>query len=200
MRKIALVPIVTLFSLSFCFSQDVITKKTSEDIQAKVTEITTNEIKYKKFDNLNGPTFTILKSDVLMIRYQNGSKDIFTESQSANTSTNMDNNNSIDMRIKGAQDAIANYKGKKSGAGWTGATALLINPLVGLIPAVACSSSGPSDDNLNYPNSQLMKNHEYNQAYRQQAHKIKKKKIWTRYGLSSGLFFIFLIGAVAAAS
>ncbi|MDF7817666.1 hypothetical protein P1X15_08665 [Runella sp. MFBS21] len=193
MKKNFLTAILVLFSLTFCFSQDIITKKTSEDIQAKVTEITTTEIKYKKFDNLNGPVFTILKSDVLMIRYQNGSKDIFTESQKANTSTNMDNNASIDMRIKGREDAITNYKGKNSGAGWTGATTILFSPLVGLIPAVACSSSEPSDNNLNYQSSQLMKSHEYNQAYRQQAHKIKKKKIWTRYGISSGLWLVLIL-------
>jgi hypothetical protein len=53
--------------------------KTSEDIRAKVLEVTTSEIKYKKFDNTNGPTYTILKSEVTMVRYENGTKDIFTE-------------------------------------------------------------------------------------------------------------------------
>jgi hypothetical protein len=55
------------------------TKKSGEDIQAKVLEVTTSEIKYKKFDNQNGPTYTILKSDVVMVRYKNGTKDIFTD-------------------------------------------------------------------------------------------------------------------------
>ena len=40
-------------------------------------EVTTSEIKYKKFDNLDGPTFSILKSEVLIIRYKNGTKDVF---------------------------------------------------------------------------------------------------------------------------
>lgn len=69
----------SIFSVTLCYSQDTITNKKSEDIYSKVLEVTTSEIKYKKFDNLNGPTFTILKSDVIMIRYENGTKDIFNK-------------------------------------------------------------------------------------------------------------------------
>jgi hypothetical protein len=78
MKKIILTTVVSIFTTSLCFSQDMITKKSGEDIQVKVIEVTTTEVKYKKFDNLNGPTFTILKSDILMIRYENGTKDIFS--------------------------------------------------------------------------------------------------------------------------
>ena len=77
MKKLILVFILCHIAITNCISQDIITKKTGEDIQAKVVEITTSDIKYRKFDNLDGPLFTMLKSDVLMIRYSNGSKDIF---------------------------------------------------------------------------------------------------------------------------
>lgn len=79
MKKIFFTALTLIFTMSLCFSQDIITIKTSEDIQAKVIEITTSEIKYKRFDNINGPTYTILKSDVVIIRYENGTKDIFNE-------------------------------------------------------------------------------------------------------------------------
>lgn len=77
MKKMIFTALVSIFTITIAFSQDIITKKSGEDIQAKVLEVTTTEIKYKKFDNQNGPTFIILKSDVLMIRYENGTKDIF---------------------------------------------------------------------------------------------------------------------------
>ena len=64
MNKIILTTLLSVFTAYLGFSQDIITKKSSEDIQAKVTEITTTEIKYKKFDNQSGPNFIILKSDV----------------------------------------------------------------------------------------------------------------------------------------
>lgn len=44
MKKIIFSALATIFTLANCFSQDIITKKTSEDIQAKVIEVTTTEI------------------------------------------------------------------------------------------------------------------------------------------------------------
>ena len=69
-------------SLVVSQAQDLITTKKGEDIQAKILEVSSNEIKYKRFSNLDGPSFIINTSEVLMIRYQNGEKDIFDEEQS----------------------------------------------------------------------------------------------------------------------
>ncbi|MCF6365677.1 MAG: DUF4190 domain-containing protein [Bacteroidales bacterium] len=56
---------------------DNIILKNGKEISGKVLEVGITEIKYKKCDNLNGPIFTLKKSDILMIRYSNGTKDIF---------------------------------------------------------------------------------------------------------------------------
>lgn len=79
MKKIIFTLLTVIFTTGICFSQDVITKKTGEEIQAKVQEVGQTDIKYKNFNNPDGPTYTISKSEVLMIRYENGTKDIFTE-------------------------------------------------------------------------------------------------------------------------
>ena len=60
-------------------AQDVITTKDGSDIQAKILEVTQTELKYKKFSNPDGPTFTISKSDVLIVRYENGEKEVFKD-------------------------------------------------------------------------------------------------------------------------
>jgi len=172
------------------FSQDVITLKAGEDIQAKILELSTTEIKFKKFDNQTGPTFTILKSTVLMVRYENGTKDIFNQTEELKTPSKTPNE---DMRMKGRRDAEMNYTGKKSGAGWTAATTILFSPLIGLIPAAACASSAPNDENLNYRDYELMKDFEYNKAYAEQAHKIKKKKVWKNFGVGSGAWLILIL-------
>jgi len=77
--------IVCFYSISG-ISQDLITKKDGTDIQAKVLEVNISEVKYKKFDNIEGTTFKILKSDIVLIRYQNGTKDIFTNQQPSTVS------------------------------------------------------------------------------------------------------------------
>ena len=78
MKKVIGILLFVLFSNALV-AQDIITKKDGEDIQAKVLEVLTSEIKYKKFDFQDGPTYTELKSNILMIRYENGLKDIFVQ-------------------------------------------------------------------------------------------------------------------------
>ena len=52
--------------------------RSGETILVKVIEVGTSEVKYKKLDNLNGPAFSVLKSDLLMIKYENGTKEDFS--------------------------------------------------------------------------------------------------------------------------
>ena len=127
MKKIIITLIVIISIALTAFSQDVITKKSGEDIHSKIIEVNQTEVKYKKFDNAEGPTFTITKTDILMIRYENGTNEVFNQQDSQLTTQ--------DLRMKAKRDAKMNYKGKKSGAGWTAATTLVFTPLLGAIPA-----------------------------------------------------------------
>jgi len=59
-------------------AQDVIVKTSGDEIQAKVIEITNDEIKYKDFDHQDGPIRNIKKSVVFMIIYENGDRETIT--------------------------------------------------------------------------------------------------------------------------
>ena len=59
-------------------AQDIIKLKSGEDLKTKVIEIGTTEIKYKKIDNLDGPTYTVTKAEVVEIKYKNGTVDDFS--------------------------------------------------------------------------------------------------------------------------
>ena len=69
----------------FCYSQDNIFIKSGDEVKAKVLEVTTTQIKYKKWANPGGPTYTLEKSEVFMIKYQNGTKDVFNATKNENT-------------------------------------------------------------------------------------------------------------------
>ena len=60
-----------------CFAQDMIVTKDSKKVDAKVTEINVDDVKYKRFDHLDGPTYTIPKSEIVTIIYQNGLVETF---------------------------------------------------------------------------------------------------------------------------
>lgn len=53
-------------------AQDVIVMRSGVVVNAKVQEVTSSEIKYKKSSNLNGPLYTVNKSEVFAINYENG--------------------------------------------------------------------------------------------------------------------------------
>lgn len=64
--------------LSFsAFAQDIIMKQDGTEIQCKLIEVGSESVKYKKWTNLNGPTFIEETNDIFMIKYQNGEKDVF---------------------------------------------------------------------------------------------------------------------------
>ena len=87
MKKIFLAIALIVFNISI-YAQDIIIKKNGEEIKAKIEEIGVTEIKYKKFENLAGPSYTIPKSNVLMIRHENGTNDIFNEVSTSPSSSN----------------------------------------------------------------------------------------------------------------
>ncbi len=84
MNKILL--ILFLFVCSNGLAQDVIVKKDGSTILSKVLEVNTSEIKYKKYSNLDGPTYTILKTELLSINYKNGESEKFTSEAVGNVS------------------------------------------------------------------------------------------------------------------
>ncbi|MFT5723279.1 MAG: hypothetical protein ACI9JN_000388 [Bacteroidia bacterium] len=62
-------------------SCDLITLKDGTEISAKVTEVGVSEVRYKRCDNQTGPTYVMNKSDIFMIKYSNGTKDVIQEVQ-----------------------------------------------------------------------------------------------------------------------
>ncbi|MBY0427461.1 MAG: hypothetical protein K2Q22_17630 [Cytophagales bacterium] len=80
-KKLLLISI-GLLSVAYAYCQDIIIKKNGDEIKTRVEEISTNEIKYKKFDNLDGPSYSIAKSEVFIIKYSNGTKEVISNNNS----------------------------------------------------------------------------------------------------------------------
>lgn len=81
MKRIIFVFLVSFFISQFCFSQDIILLKNGDSIRSKIMEVGESEVKYKKFDNQNGPVYLSAKSDISQIYYENGTKDTFSSEQ-----------------------------------------------------------------------------------------------------------------------
>jgi hypothetical protein len=75
-KNLFFIAIVFICCCSVLQAQDIITFRNGDEIKGKVTEITSSEIKYKRFENLDGPTIVVLKSDVFAINYENGTQEV----------------------------------------------------------------------------------------------------------------------------
>ena len=95
-------------------AQDLILKRNGDEINAKIEEVGINEIKYKKFDNQDGPLYTIIKSEVFMIKYANGTKEVFTTDA---VNANATNNNVVTPPVSQEQSTVIIYR-KNSPSGW----------------------------------------------------------------------------------
>lgn len=137
MNKIVLTILLFASSLFVC-AQDVIVDKNGSTILSKVVEVGTTEIKYKKWNNLNGPNYSILKSEVQSINYENGLKDVFNEIQTTQPqapykyqgqiATGVLENNRLEK-----EKLIANSESWKEAGVWVGTISFLGGMIVGLI-------------------------------------------------------------------
>jgi len=80
------------FILAFCLllggavglsAQDIITTREGEDIEARILEVSGDEVKYKRFNYPDGPDFVMPKSKILIICYENGDTAIFSNQESS---------------------------------------------------------------------------------------------------------------------
>ena len=161
---------------------DLIIFKTGEEIESKIILVSENEVIYKKFNFLDGPQFSVNKSNLFMIKYSNGQKDIF--SKEVSTQKTYSNSNFGEATKQGETDAIANYK--TGGAFAAGLSTFILTPVLALIPTAIITSIEPNDSNLKYPNVELYNtNPNYKAAYKKQAFKMKKKAVWGGYAMGA---------------
>lgn len=74
------IAIVICLTALQAFSQDIIKLKTGEELKAKITVVSEDEIQYKEWDYLDGPDFKLSVKKIDYIRFQNGREQKFAES------------------------------------------------------------------------------------------------------------------------
>jgi hypothetical protein len=79
MQKICLLLIVFLLITALTYSQDRIYRKNGKIVEAKVLEIGSSEVKYKEFNNPDGPIYVLETDRLNKIVFENGKVQKFTE-------------------------------------------------------------------------------------------------------------------------
>ena len=76
MKKIFPVAILCFFIFE-SYAQDIIYTKNKDKIEAKISEVTSESIKYKPLDFMDGPIRNIPLYEVYMIKFENGTEEFF---------------------------------------------------------------------------------------------------------------------------
>lgn len=77
MKRMISAVCILLLSAAALSAQDIITKRNGEDVRAKVLEVSNYDVRYILFDEQDGPVYTIPTSDILMITYPSGRREVF---------------------------------------------------------------------------------------------------------------------------
>jgi len=89
MRHIILVVLMCIATISY--GQDTLLDMKANENLVKVLEILPTEIKYKKWDNMDGPIYSINRNEVFRIKYKNGTSEVInkpgTTTPAASTAT-----------------------------------------------------------------------------------------------------------------
>ena len=97
--------IVSFLIFSFkSFSQDIIYKADGSEIKASVIEIDDTYVKYKNFEQPDGPVRNIKKSELFLIIYKDGTKEKFTAAPPPDNSSSTVQPNA-DKKIEGNPEA-----------------------------------------------------------------------------------------------
>ncbi|MDR0699016.1 MAG: porin family protein [Tannerella sp.] len=85
MKKVVFILALILFTgVSLVNAQDIITlREDGREIRAIVTEVGDRDVKYKPYDNRGRQVYSLPKSKIFMIEYEDGSKDVFNTRQTA---------------------------------------------------------------------------------------------------------------------
>lgn len=66
-----------LFISSQFLAQDIITKKSGDELEVKIIKVNHSNVMYKKHNNLEGETYMMDKIHIFMIKYEDGRKEVF---------------------------------------------------------------------------------------------------------------------------
>ena len=190
--------LLLLLSSNSVFSQDLITTRAGEDIKGHVTEIGLTEVKYQPWGSPEGTVSTLTKENILLIRYQDGGKEIFeqaapyipdviTNRSNLNKTGVVSALNTSSMFMRGQLDAKRYYRGYQGAGTVSLLGTLFLGPVFGLLLPITMASREPALTDLNYPSESSMRNGEYARGYTLQAQKIKSNKVWLNYAIGAGI-------------
>lgn len=196
-----LLSVLWVLLVQVAYAQDVIVKVNGDELKAKVLEINLAAILYEipdsvqVVDSVNTNVLSIARSEVFMVRFANGTKEVFQENlPTASDSVNLAGTPD-EMYQLGQHEARQYYTG--NGALWGSLASLTIGPL-GLIGPLIIGSTKPQAYKHPVSSQHLLQNPDFVRGYEKQAHKRKVGKTFLGTGIGATLLITAIIISVSS--
>ncbi|MFM2155398.1 MAG: hypothetical protein RL516_147 [Bacteroidota bacterium] len=174
-------------------NKDTILLKNGEELICKITEVNPTYIICQLADSDSVSNRIIPKETIFILKYANGTRDVFSLESLVATYENADV-----MYNKGQADAKLYFR--TSGVFWGSFGSTLIYPPFGLPTTAILASVKPNRENFRTSNPALLKNENYLKGYEKGAHKKKIAKSLTGFGTAVGVWVGLILVVVASFS
>lgn len=166
-------------------AQDIILLKSGQELHGRVREISLDSVFWQQPDSLQGPRSGIAKGEVFMIKYANGSKQVFSENLPDSQALAQTATSQEELYRLGQQDASLYYKG--NGAMWGSAASSMVAFPFGLVGSIAIGASPAHIQQHRVSDPNLLTEQEYVRGYMEQANRKKKGKALAGVGIGVGI-------------
>ncbi len=111
MKKLVVIPFI--FSGITLFSQDTLFLKNGDKKVIKLVEVTPIEIKYKRGDNTDGPTYILDRREIVKVKYANGEEEQLGAATAKVTEPQVVKSNNSGNRLLTIRDKDVFFVGEK---------------------------------------------------------------------------------------
>ncbi len=196
MKRAILFSLLFYSGITLAKAQDIITFSSGKELKAKIIHLSPKVVTF--IPENNSDTIALSRNEITTLQYKNGIIIHLSESGIVLPDLILPVSGNDSLFALGERDAAIYYKGYR--AAFTGTLITSLYVPWGLIPAIACSSTPPSNSKLGYRDRKLMENPSYYAGYTEKAFKIKKKKVWTGFGIGTGATVVFVVFVIAISS
>lgn len=81
MKKLYLIAVTLLMGAGTVFAQDTIVLRNGDELRVKVKEVSDTELKYQMWNNQDGPMYTKKVTDIFMVKYKGGHREVYGNTQ-----------------------------------------------------------------------------------------------------------------------
>ena len=162
---------------------DVIVRTNGDELAGQVISITPELVRYLPATPASPDTISLAATDVFMVRYANGTKELMRAGTDAVVESPLVGLNAEQRYLRGRQDSRQYYRPAKGVFWGTFAATVATTGYGGIVTGGVISLVPPPRQNLLAPQPQLLDDPDYYRGYRKQAQNRKVGKAAAGFGV-----------------